>query len=138
MRSQTRKSCRSAVLALILGGFLGLAFIGVAKAHTKDEVRRMVLEEARKSAVPVALAVARIESNFNDNALSPKGARGVMQIMPATAKAEFGTKPADPAGVAGTARRSRPPRSSLALVERPLVPGRHHGFGPHRRFLLPH
>ncbi len=97
MRPERNKSFRSAITALILGGLLGVAFIGIAKAHSKDEVRRMVIEEARNSDVPVdlALAVARIESNFNDKALSPKGARGVMQIMPATAKAEFGTKAAD-------------------------------------------
>ena len=38
----------------------------------------------------LALAVAKVESDFNANALSSAGARGVMQIMPRTARDEFG------------------------------------------------
>ena len=38
----------------------------------------------------LALAVAKVESDFRARALSSAGARGVMQIMPATAKGEFG------------------------------------------------
>ncbi len=40
--------------------------------------------------MPIALAVAQIESDFNDSAVSQKGARGVMQIMPKTAYDLFG------------------------------------------------
>lgn len=53
----------------------------------------MVVQEAMRSErVPpsLALAVAEAESDFVADALSPVGARGVMQIMPATARGEFG------------------------------------------------
>ncbi|MBF0093536.1 MAG: lytic transglycosylase domain-containing protein [Alphaproteobacteria bacterium] len=83
------------LVTLAVAGVLALG--GNATAATKDEVARMVAEEAAKNGrVPVSLALglAKAESNFNDAALSPAGARGVMQIMPKTAMGEFGV-PAD-------------------------------------------
>jgi len=56
-------------------------------------LQRLVIEEALATArVPpsLAMALARVESNFRDDALSSAGARGVMQIMPATARGEYG------------------------------------------------
>lgn len=73
--------------------FFSLFLIGVNSAHsmTKATVQNIVIKEASQSIVPpaLALAVARIESNFNPKAHSSAGARGVMQIMPATARGEF-------------------------------------------------
>jgi len=43
----------------------------------------------------LAMAVARRESGFNPNAMSPAGAIGVMQLLPATA-AQYGADPRDP------------------------------------------
>ena len=63
-----------------------------AGALSRAEVKRTVVEEALNSRVPpsLALAVAKVESDFQVRALSVAGARGVMQIMPATARGEFG------------------------------------------------
>ncbi len=64
-------------------------------APPRQVIEDMVRREARDLgvAVPLALAVARAESNFNPNAESHKGARGVMQIMPATARGEYAIRP---------------------------------------------
>jgi len=61
-------------------------------APTRTEIKRLVVEEADATRIPpsLALAVAKVESDFQAEALSHKGARGVMQIMPKTARDEFG------------------------------------------------
>ncbi|WP_051244493.1 lytic transglycosylase domain-containing protein [Thalassobaculum salexigens] len=69
-----------------------------SEAASREEVRRMVVQEAQRSArVPasLALAVAEAESDFVADAVSSAGARGVMQIMPATARGEFGVAAED-------------------------------------------
>ncbi|MEE2970092.1 MAG: lytic transglycosylase domain-containing protein [Pseudomonadota bacterium] len=65
-------------------------------APDRQTIKYLVLREARRMDVPpaLALAVAHVESNFNARAESHKGARGVMQIMPATARGEYGLDPA--------------------------------------------
>lgn len=79
------------------------ALAGCANARTppnaprppRQVIRVMVVEEADNMGVPpsLALAVAHAESHFDAFALSHKGARGVMQIMPATARGEYGIDP---------------------------------------------
>ena len=77
-------------------GLLALAWMAAnvpqAAATTRTEIKRMIVEEALNSRVPpsLALAVAKVESDFQGNALSTAGARGVMQIMPRTGREEFG------------------------------------------------
>ena len=59
-------------------------------------------------------ALMRQESNFNPHAVSRAGARGVMQLMPSTARYI-----ARASGLAGSAQLSRP-ESNIALGERYL------------------
>ena len=61
----------------------------------QSKIKAMVVREARNLGVPasLALAVAHAESSFNSAAVSRKGARGVMQIMPSTALGEYGIEP---------------------------------------------
>ncbi|HLN80894.1 MAG TPA: lytic transglycosylase domain-containing protein [Thermoanaerobaculia bacterium] len=64
----------------------------------------LIAAEAKKHGVDAALvsAVIRAESNYEPRALSRKGARGLMQLMPATARRLEVGKPFDPASnVAG-------------------------------------
>lgn len=78
---------------------LGLGLLAIlacgpdARAASRDEVMQMVSDEAvrnRRVPVSIALAVAKVESNFDARAISADGARGVMQISPRTAMGEFG------------------------------------------------
>jgi soluble lytic murein transglycosylase-like protein len=61
-----------------------------------EEVVRLIQESSARHAVPAAVveAVAWQESRFNHAAVSPKGARGVMQLLPRTAS-DLGVDPGD-------------------------------------------
>ena len=63
-----------------------------------QDPRAMVREAARRSGLPPEFveSVAQVESGFRTDAVSPKGARGVMQLMPETARM-LGADPADTA-----------------------------------------
>jgi hypothetical protein len=65
-------------------------------APDKQPVAALVEAAARRHGVDpaFALAIARRESAFRQTAISPKGATGVMQLMPATA-ARYGANPRD-------------------------------------------
>ena len=80
------------VMALAAAAVLSWGAAGAGQAATRTDIKEIVVEEALATTVPpsLALAVAKVESDFQAGALSPKGARGVMQIMPATARGEFG------------------------------------------------
>jgi soluble lytic murein transglycosylase-like protein len=57
-------------------------------AALRERYKELVERVAREQQVDVALlhAVVAVESGYNERAQSPKGARGLMQLMPATAQ----------------------------------------------------
>ena len=66
----------------------------IATASLPDMVDRL----AQQFGVPVSLARAliQVESNYQPDAVSPKGAMGLMQLMPATARQYAVDNPFDP------------------------------------------
>lgn len=101
---------------------------------------------ARKYALPSAFvaSVMRTESGFNAAAISPKGAIGLMQLMPATAR-ELGADPNQPGENADAGTRylrdllaryeDRPDQVELALAAYnagPAAVDRYHGVPPYR------
>lgn len=86
---------KTAVLLAFATTLLLAGLVEARKFAYVSSVQQTVVDEALKNGtVPptLALAVARIESNFRPLAKSSAGARGVMQIMPATARGEFGVE----------------------------------------------
>jgi len=77
-----------------------------AAAGRSDPYAQLFEAAGRRYGIDPALlsAVARTESNYDAGALSPAGARGLMQLMPGTA-ADLGVDPMDPGqAVDGAAR----------------------------------
>ena len=70
----------------------------VARKLAPQELELLVQEASRNHNVPPSLvkAVIRVESNFNPSATSPKGAQGLMQLMPGTADDLLVANPYDP------------------------------------------
>lgn len=78
---------------------LGLALAGEAAAQQPRDLRVLAREAALRHGLDPALvlAVIRVESGFDPLARSPKGAMGLMQLMPATARRFGVADPWDPA-----------------------------------------
>jgi hypothetical protein len=70
----------------------------IPQPGTQKDPHTMVRDAARRSGLPPEFveSVAQVESAFRPDAVSPKGALGVMQLMPGTAKT-LGADPHDTA-----------------------------------------
>lgn len=68
-------------------------------AQLSSQYDEMISESARKNGVDANLvkAVVKAESGFRHDAVSPAGARGLMQLMPSTAAGLGVSDPLDPA-----------------------------------------
>lgn len=87
---------RSVVRADAKSGRLIRRFVAPASsaaAKPKPEIRSLIEEKARQHDMDAALveSVIQVESNYNPLAVSPKGALGLMQLIPATAR-RFGVR----------------------------------------------
>jgi soluble lytic murein transglycosylase-like protein len=62
--------------------------MGTRAAAARAEIANLVDQSARAHDVDPLLvySMIRVESNYNPNAISPKGAEGLMQLTPATAR----------------------------------------------------
>lgn len=70
----------------------------LAMSPERQRIARMLVEHAPRYGIRprFALAIALAESNLNPNAVSPKNAMGVMQLIPETAERFNVRKPFDP------------------------------------------
>ena len=80
-------------------GPFSLAFSAERKALFGTEYDAIIEKAAKKYDIDASLvsALIRAESNFQPRAVSRKGARGLMQLMPATARRLSVSHPFDPA-----------------------------------------
>ena len=71
--------------------------VSEATAKPKPTARQLIDQAADRYGIPAAFlhSVVEAESAYQENAMSPKGAVGLMQLMPETAKS-LGANPHDP------------------------------------------
>ncbi len=118
------------------GSTSGTAPVGAGRLDPGTPYADLFTRAANEHGVPAALlaAMAKAESNFNPQAVSPAGARGLMQLMPATAKALGVNDPFNPAqSVDGAARLMKTllaefKKTELALAAYNAGPGAVHRY----------
>ncbi|HEX5228436.1 MAG TPA: lytic transglycosylase domain-containing protein [Bryobacteraceae bacterium] len=108
--------------------------------------QELVTEAAQHAGLPAAIvhSIARAESGYREDAVSPKGAIGLMQLMPKTA-AELAADPRDPAQNADAGARylrdllikyeNDPHQVSKAVAAYnagPAAVDKYHGVPPYR------
>jgi hypothetical protein len=79
-------------MALLSAVSLAVFGAGDGQAGSRDDIKEIVVRKATAARIPpsLALAVAKVESDFQVRALGPNGTRGVMQVLPETAEKDFG------------------------------------------------
>lgn len=75
------------VPASVVRGFVPDEVVEEVAGPPGSDLRALAVEAARRHGLPpeLVLAVVAVESGFRPDAVSPKGAQGLMQLMPATA-----------------------------------------------------
>ncbi len=83
---------------LIITALSPSAYACKYKDTTPIAIENMIIQHAKNHGLDQNLvwSIAKVESNLNPCAISSAGAMGIMQLMPATAKAYGVTDPLDP------------------------------------------
>lgn len=98
IKSMKRTFCLLATMAFSVAPLAQAKEISPLKRVRREYIQNYVEEACAKERLEPTLlsAIIQVESNFNHKAVSPVGAKGLMQIMPFTAKELGKVKALDP------------------------------------------